>query len=235
MDEITAFRLREQNIYEKIRKEETIAKLQGLLPDSALLKGLGGLGLVIRHDRKPAKQVADLARRISRTVPSYGYSASVIHASVLNKLSLNFRYQPDRDDAGLQLIASAVASFGEEQMSLWRREAEVEMGQPLFNQTTVILPGEPNDPYIEMLYSLAERCRAAIPEIEITWGSHITVARMTAPSPPSQAGELAKLLEQCEPPGKLSPRSLDVVWGEARRDSFRQKTWHRFKLGNGES
>ncbi len=220
----------EQDIYNEFLRKAEIARIQGFLPDPVLTQRVGGLTVAARHPRLVGR-LTSVATAIRRFMPCCAYDGSSEHATFCCRTWDNFRYEQAQHESVLNDLSEAVAAVLKGLSVGQIRESAVNYRSPIFNRTTVILPGAPTIAYVDLLLTLTEKCQEKVGEIKPKWGTHITAARFQRVVEAAQAKEFLSFMEFAPALDNTELECVEVAWVETGSSCFRYKTHRSFVLG----
>lgn len=228
MHAVSEFLANEQRVYAKFRANQETAKCYGLLPDPAMQQRIGGLAVAVRHPELAATRLLPITDRISRLIPCYAYDQHTEHATVCVAAIEGFVYNPGEHQAMLDQLHGEVAAAVVAITHAQRRECTVAYEWPLYSRTTVIIPGRAQPAYVDLLLTIADRCRH-ISGAQASWGTHITIARVSQPVLPERAASFFQYLdgEISEPVGNSTLNTIDIVWLQWRDGHLQVTTAYR--------
>jgi len=163
----------QNGIYERFRQSLDAVRTEGILPDPSVFKTCGGLLVTIEHSGPIVDRVTSLSESLGQFVPAIMYQNNCIHTTLIGyDLRPEREYSAGEDDTTIELLANAIK---EELVALCDSPAIRFSGEILCNKTTIILPGVPNEAFLNLASAAIERSGLANTRGPVM--AHITVLR----------------------------------------------------------
>lgn len=97
---------------------------------------------------------------------------------------------------------------------MYFRDLRVDIGKPLSNSDSVILPGVPTESFVGLSDELARSVERfypnSLPRIKKPWGSHLTASRYLEVRDQEIGDEIQKILREFPALGTVKPVALEV-------------------------
>ncbi|MBI2580055.1 MAG: hypothetical protein HYW27_04085 [Candidatus Aenigmarchaeota archaeon] len=225
MTSYAEFMAKQNRIYDKFRDTSGITA-EGTNPSKEVLEGRGGYIIAFRHPPKITDPLAVFSERISRTIGALVYGTENAHTTIAT-----YGIKPDfsRDDTILDEMAAAASLTHldiEDPESGCKESPEIDYGEWLYNQDSVIVAGMPNERFVHAINSTVEYPL----EFRPSWGAHMTGARFRERALPEQLVEFFNLMKEAPRLGRSRPTSIDAGHFLLTQEEFRFVTYDRFYL-----
>ncbi len=229
MERYEQFLQNEQSIYDKIRKQEATLHESGLSADPAIKRKIGGLAVVARHQRLVGK-LSTLTCSLKGCFSCLVYDGTNEHSTFCVKDEPDFVFNPCLHKEKLIALAETVAAVLANMSIAQQRECIVRYDKPLYNATTVILPGEPRQAYVDLLLTISDTCTKRV-YVRPSWGSHITIARFLRAHQPSEIESFLRFMSlRAQAVGENLLDTIDVIVFRTTHEAFQLTTFERFTL-----
>ena len=136
--------------------------------------------------------------------------------------NLGERFSPDL--GVLNRLVSAVRETGR------LAAPTIEYNEWLFNQSTLIAAGTPNEAFLEISQRIVDSAKKESLELRLPWGAHITIARFTRPQTYDELAGFRSFLENAALLGTSRPACIDVGHMTFKEDTFEFTSYERFEL-----
>lgn len=215
------FLTKQERIYNQFRDT-------GKIKTEGIKKGFqpqGGYLIVFRHRPATAEQIEGFASKIQEVAPALTYNRENLHTTISDyQLTPLDQFSPDEDI--LQRLSRGVHA------SLCNMQPpEIQLGDWLYNQTSVILEGIPNEQFIHTTNDILTRATKEGIELRFPWGAHSTTARFMEERKPDQLEGFFELMQSAPVLGETKPYAIDVGYFHLK-DDFTLHVHERFHVGN---
>ncbi|MCX6709933.1 MAG: hypothetical protein NTV63_03215 [Candidatus Woesearchaeota archaeon] len=212
----------QEEIYDSFRDISNVVQY-GLSPDENAL-GTGGYIIALRHSRAISDKISDFANLVSKVVPSIAYSSEDIHTTI-SDFSVGMNFSPD--NKVLDKLCSIVkASLANHDVSA----PEINYGKWLYKPDAVIVPGIPDEKFIELSNAVVEEGKEAGYNLRNPWGAHITALRITEKKPANELAQFYSLVEFAPIIGKSRAESVDVGYFSLDKNRFSFTPCEKFRI-----
>lgn len=227
---IREFRMTEKGVYDRFRREQSLARREGLHPDNALVHKVGGLAVVARHSCPLVDKLESMTTTIASQVRSCLYNGGNEHSNICVFDEQRFVFRSPEHDQPLKNCVAIVEEVLKSVPASHLQQCAVRYGTPLYNQKSVIIPGMPSKAYVDLLLTIADRCAPIIPHMRASWGTHITAARFLESMSPEAAAPFFEFMRAAPEFGENPLRAIEVVYFECDGTSFALTPVARFDV-----
>lgn len=209
--------VREQDkIYDKFRRLSHVAKRQGTMPDSHM--NSEGYAITLVHPNDINEMVFSHSRRIAEYAPAVVQPAKTLHTTLWVNNSLPYDQKiSDRLCDAVMKVDSSVP------IGIWYTSW-------LFNQTTVIVAGQPNEPFVHIANQIQKQVSEDI-KAEFPWGGHITTARFLERKGPEELEDFFGMMRYAPLIGLSRPTHIKVGYQRLTPSAFTYDAIEKFPLG----
>lgn len=228
------FCAKQSDIYDKIRDQSMLVRQGGVQVDPVIDKQIGGLGIAFRHLTQVANAVAAISTQVAACTPAINYTPEKVHTTIINQANPGFRYS-DSEHAlvfgkVVEILSSLIPALDKDTVVA----ARITYTEPLlYNQASTLLPGQPNEAWLDLWKTLYEACAPLLSDAPLPWGCHITVNRFIAVRPPDQLTDFFALMDSQPKINVVShPVGVDVAYLEVAESNVLRTVLHSFDLTN---
>lgn len=220
----TAFEdfVREQNeIYGKFRRLAEKAKHEGIKHDPFM--DIQSFLISLIHGEQVTEQVASFSERLRGVVPAVIQPQDTYHTTISNygvEQLNNGIYDKDTADT-LCGIANRIQING---------RVEIDFPGWLYNQTTLIVEGHPNEPFSSLAGQINSYGGEVGIELKLPWGGHITIARFLERKRPEEITDFFRLMKEAPRIGLSKPTHIKVGYQKLNSEGFSYDTIELFRL-----
>jgi hypothetical protein len=219
------------SIYQGFDDARKKIETEGMKPDSVVTEKKGAYIIALNPQPLMLKQIAIFAERLREV--AYGrlvaYDWRDMHTTLSDyKLAANFEpdESPDHEQIldKLSLIANRARSIRQYVHCAYE-------GGAVFNQSTGLVKGIPNEAFYVYAQAVIEEGRKSGLELRMPWGAQITFARVKEEIPAETALKLLDLCKGSNFSQTLRYGSIDVGWFTAGpEDGFNMNWVARYPL-----
>ena len=194
--------------------------VEGLRPNVPVQQG--GYLIALRHPAEVAGAIAEASIHISSIIPAVVYSSANVHTS-LSMLGAqeNFSPEPSMLEALSDVAYTSLPYSG---------RISIVYGGLLANQNTVIAEGQPNEQFFYYAAFIVDEALQRDITLQLTWGSHITVARFLEQGSGAKIQQLLEYLQASRPLGTSVPESVDVGHFILSPHGFNYQVFEHFEI-----
>ncbi len=230
MENQQAFLEKQQQIYDKFRRNESVTLEEGLRPGKNVNDRDGYL-VVLRHNGAIAEGCYEVSKGINEIVPAMVYKPESVHTTLFMD-GMQFR-SPENRSKDNELVGKM-----EEALSCARDSGSfnIRYGSWLFNDNSVIVEGH-EDIGQARIFHLAQSLYGGLVEAlkrepkSSLWGSHITASRFTEEvDPGNKVNEMAEFVRRQKPLGTSEITAIDLAYVTVTKGNIDLETLERFKL-----
>ena len=214
---------KQSKIYDEFRtleRKKTI--IEGTLEDKGIKEKQGGYIVALRHGPEVNKIVTVVANVIKKVYPAISYDDENIHTTLItHKVSTDFK----ADGRELESLIEAVEKTK-------TNEIIFNYGKPLFNQTSVIWEGFPDQAYVQKIEDITTSYSQKTGEtLKKTNMAHVTVNRFKAKVFGEDMHKLAQFLDKAPSLDPDHATSIDVGYFQFDKDGdFKLHVYKSIKL-----
>ncbi len=214
---------KQDGIYQKFDQDRAIAVREtGMKPDSVIADKKGGYLIALRLNSEIADQIDLFCQEAKQITPDLAmYNAQTVHTTISDYLVAPGFVPPERAEhySTLEKLSRSIrfiGSLGEHALSCTYN------GGFTFNQTTLILKGNPSQSFLGISEYTIEQARLSGLELRLPWGAHVTCGRATKDIDVYAVKELSELCDRFVITSKAFPSfySADVGWFTSDEDGF---------------
>jgi hypothetical protein len=211
----------QEDIYDSFRDISGIIQ-RGLSADEKI--GTGGYLIALRHPCAVSEKISDFSNFVSKYVPSIAYNAEDIHTTI-SDFSAGRDFSPDNKVLD-RLCGIVTASLANNTISA----PEIKYGRWLYKPDAVIVPGIPDEKFIELSNAVVEEGMSAGCALRNPWGAHITALRMNKAKPAHELAIFYNLMEFAPVVGKSRAESVDVGYFSIDKNKFSFIPYEKFRF-----
>jgi len=230
MSGFAEFCARAQGIYGGIRENGVLVASEGVRPDPAILREMGGYGVVLRHGVGVTRCLEKFSARLAASVGGVKYAAYNAHTSVCIYDTPQYRYSPRVEDSVLRDVARVVRECVGQVGKATRRACKIRFTSLIYNQHSVVAPGEASQELYDFIMNVVEKCQGLLAEFKPPWGGHMTVYRFTEAYSPEQLVDFLELLKNPPAFGESRLTFVDTVHFMISPLAFSMATVDRVEL-----
>ena len=216
---IQEFLAKQEQVYDKFRSSSEQIQREGVKPHG--LNGKGGYLIAFRHPDEIAEAAGTFSTNLAQFSPLMVFHPGNIHTTI-SDYQLGVRFSPDL--GVLNRLVSAVRETGR------LAAPTIEYNEWLFNQSTLIAAGTPNEAFLEISQRIVDSAKKESLELRLPWGAHITIARFTRPQTYDELAGFRSFLENAALLGTSRPACIDVGHMTFKEDTFEFTSYERFEL-----
>jgi hypothetical protein len=179
-----------------------------------------GCLLILRYSADVTRPLQHLSQQIAARIPALVYDNSNLHTTLATGPKLPALQQADADSRILfnryqQFFANVARPLAETLLA----EIEIELGELLYNNNSLIAAGNANPAFWTLAETLTHAAAEQPLPLTMPWGSHLTVSRFLPQA--QQPDPILPLLSDVHLPASVRPMDLELVWFECDVNGFR--------------
>lgn len=214
---------KQDGIYQKFDQDRAIAvRDTGMKPDSVIADKKGGYLIALRLHYDIASQIEQFCQEVKQIAPALAvYDAQSVHTTISDYLvAPGFVPSESADHHSiLEKLSRSVrfiGGLGEHILGC------TYSGGFTFNQTTLILKGNPSESFLGISEYAIEQARFNGLELRLPWGAHVTCGRATKVIEAHAVKALSELCDRHIIEVRTFPSfySVDVGWFTSDEDGF---------------
>jgi hypothetical protein len=226
---VFAFTEKEESIYVKFKKAAQEVRRTGTTQDKAVVQKVGGIAVVARHLHL-AGRLNKFTRRIKELIPCIAYDVTNEHSTFCVQDSPNFVFDAPKHTGTFSALVMTVREILTSTSKAQRKNYAVDYGKPLYNKSTVIIPGQPSNAYVDLLLTISDACEK-VADTHASWGSHITAARFLCSQGPEEVEPFCDFMEREAPGlGENQLSEIDVCTFTTTTQKFHFRTYQRLHI-----
>jgi hypothetical protein len=216
------FLTKQEEIYEKNRDTSKVRE-EGIKHGAP---SKGGYLVIFEHPDYITEPLEEFSDRISRVAPAITYGQRNAHTTISDYLVTDLdEFSPDEEILAKLSCGVTRAIYGGEDTKF----PIVHFNEKsLYNQSSVITPGVPDETFFDITQSIIEGCKREGIELRMPWGAHMTTARFTSSRAPEELAEFYELMENAPILGPSVVEAINVGYFEMSEKGFKLHKTNRF-------